>query len=217
MKNSIKFLTLVLALSISMAGCSKASETASSQTAESSSSSSDTAKDGAKGGENAPAEGGGRPESTTLAENQTQVMGKVTSITGDQLVLALGEMSMPEMPAGDKAASGTTVSGDKAAESKPAETKAGETQASGGQAPADGKKPTGDAPKMDGGKGGQTEITLTGESATYTISADAEITQMGSNEAGDISSIVADVTVSLILEKGNDGTETVVQIQILQG
>lgn len=159
---------------------------------------------------------------TELQANQTQVLGKITAVSSNEITIALAEMD--RAPTGGETSDN---SGDASAPGENGQSRTPPENGEGGSRPEDfsqqGEAPTGEMPSGDGASrpegnrpsGGfaAPELTLTGEIETYAVSEGASIVKMNGDAAA-LADLAVDATVRLIVETAADGTQTVTQIQL---
>ena len=168
-------------------------------------------------------------ETTALSSNQTQVAGKVTSIIGNEVVLALGEISTSSMPsAGNNETSASNSENSSASTSssenqnsknsfrgsgqKPSGMPSGEAPS--GEMPSgmpSGEAPSGEMPSggnFAGRTGGKVEITLNGETGTYIIPVGLSLSGLSGNTT-DFSAITEGMILRLTLETNSDSTKVI--------
>ncbi len=163
-------------------------------------------------------------------------MAKVVSLDGDQLTVILADMpdgngadgqappdgtkpsdgntpsdgaAPPGGGSGPAPASDSAINGSDASAGQPGQ---GEQPSQGGQS-GQGEQPSpGGQPGQGGGK-----ILFTGEQATYTLSTDVKITKMTGDSATeiDLSELAADDVITFTTVAGDDGTEVIDSIRVL--
>lgn len=158
-----------------------------------------------------------------LLENQSQIAGTVTSIVGNEVVLALGEIK--ERTAPDGKMSEDSHSADSSTENTESSADSKATQGR-GQGGFSGKMPSGERPSGDmpsgkmpsgnfgGGMSGSAEITPTGETGTYLIPVGLSLSGT-SGSVADFSAITEGMTLRLTLEADSDGTQRIVAAEVL--
>lgn len=163
-----------------------------------------------------------------LSENQSQIAGTVTSIVGNEVVLALGEIKERTAPGGrmgenSDSADSSAENAQSAADSKAMQGR-GQGGFSGkmpsGERPSgdmpSGEMPTGEMPSgnLGGGMNGSVEVTPTGETGTYLIPVGLSLSGM-SGSVADFSAISEGMTLRLTLEADSDGTQRIVAAEVL--
>lgn len=183
-------------------------------------------------------------EAEALAENQSQIVGNVSSIIGNEVVLALGEVKENASAGGMDSSGGADSqkdSSDGSSMSRPSGENAfpeggsfpegempsggrGSGNFQGGERPSGdfsgGEMPGGDfesgAMQQGGMSGGRqnTEITLTGESATYLIPVGLTLSG-ASGTVSDFSAISEGMSLRLTLETTEDNQQNIVAVEVI--
>lgn len=161
------------------------------------------------------------------------VTGKVKTVSGNELELAIGTLNTPPSDgSGQEEASGSD-SGSSGRGSRPdsASQNSGGSNAPAGEMPSGGMGgPMGEMPSGEGFPGGEaggmspgagsgrssgSSITLTGEVETISIPVGTPVTMAGSTTTLDFSQIVVKNVITITYETGADGTEYLASITIL--
>lgn len=198
------------------------------------------AQQGAKGTQAAPQDtvsgasgergGWGNGGRMQLPENQSRVFGKIKEIYGNEIELQVGTMKMPAGASGDFRVPG--ASGGQGIDSEQREKireRAEEWQGSASGAPEGNLQ--GNNRRQNGRQGGAgfvggarqgafsggVELEYTGETKTITIPVGLKLTTgMGPNaKEADFTQLAKDNIIMVIVEKGGDGSEKVVSVQLL--
>ncbi len=185
------------------------------------------------GGERGDWGNGGRMQ---LPENQSRVYGKIKEIYGNEIELQVGTMKLPAGASGDfqapDASGGQGVDSEKrekikerveqwqnSASGAPEGDRQGNNGRQNGQAPQGGRQGgagfTGGV--RQGGFSGGVELEYTDETKTITIPVGLKLTTgMGPNaKEADFTQLAKDNIIMVIVEKGDDGSEKVVSVQLL--